>query len=168
MTLWGCAEKQNFSQYDDLEITPIVESGILYVESPESFINDSAAGVYYSQTFNFDAFSEEFVSENILDGMLSYEVENTTSKELEITVEFLDAAGNILDIETFLIGPGPTSNLRRDIAYGGPSGRNIDIIRNTSAIRVSGRNLGDNISVSSVPDPLVIFRSSAQFRLQLQ
>lgn len=168
ITLLGCAEQQDFNQFDDLAITPVVESSILYLESPESFINDSTPGAYYSETFNFDAFAEQFISENVLDGMFTYEIENTTSKELEITVEFLDAGDNVLDTEFFQVGAGPDSNLRREITYGGASGRSIEIIRNTSAIRVSGRNLGDNTSVSPVPDPVVILRSSAQIRIQLK
>jgi hypothetical protein len=166
--LMGCAEKQDFNQYDDLAITPIAEASIFYLESPESFINDVTSGVYHTETFNFDAFSEQFVSNNVLDGLVTYEAENTTSKELEITVEFLDAGENVLDTEIFLIAPGPTSNMRREIAYGGASGRSIDIIRNTSAIRVSGRNLGDTTSVSPVPEPVVILRSSAQIRIRLK
>jgi hypothetical protein len=168
LTFLSCAEKQDFTQFDDLTITPVAEASILYLETPESYINEATPGIYHTETFNFDAFAEEFVSENVLDGMFTYEVENTTSKEVEITVEFIDAADNVLDTEVFMVAPGPTSNLRREIAYGGASGRSIDIIRNTSAIRVSGRNLGDNTSVSSVPNPVLIFRSSAQIRIQLK
>jgi hypothetical protein len=166
--LMGCAEKQDFNQYDDLAITPVLEASILYLESPESFINQAPAALYHTETFNFDAFAEQFISENVLDGLLTYELDNTTSKELEITVEFLDAGGNVLDTEIFLIEPGPTSSLRREIAYGGVSGRSIDILRNTSAIRLSGRNLGDTSSVSSQSDPVIIFRSSAQIRIRLK
>ncbi len=139
----------------------------MYVASTEDFINQSAPGVYYTEDFNFDAFAEAFVSERVLDGLVTYEVENTTSKELEITVEFLDEAGNVLDTETFLIDPAPTGVVRREIAYGGASGRSIEILRNTSGIRVSGRNLGDATSVSNLPDPKIILRSSAQIRIEL-
>ncbi len=164
----GCAEKQDFDQFDDLQVTPTAEAGILYVESPESLINQSVSGAYYSQDFNFDAFAEDFVSERVLDGVVTYEVENTTSKELEITVEFLDEGGNVLDTEMFLIQPAPTAILRRQIFYGGASGRSIDILRNTSSIRVSASNLGDSTSVSSLPEPKIILRSSAQIRIRLK
>lgn len=166
--LLSCADKQDFSQYDDLAITPTTEAALLYVETPESIINMSPTATYYSQDFNFDAFEEAFVADNVLDGIITYELENTTSKELEITVDFLDGGGNVLDSEIFLIEPGPTSVLRREIAYGGTSGKNIDILRNTSGIRVSGRNLGDTTSVSAVQDPKVIFRSAAQVRIRLK
>ncbi len=164
----SCAEKQDFNQFDDLGITPTVEASLVYVESPERLINQVVGVNFYTQTFNFDAFSEDFVAERVLDGTITYEVENTTSKELDINVEFLDDAGNSLDTENFAISPAPTAILRREITYGGASGRSIDILRNTSEIRVSGTNLGDNSSVSSLPDPKIILRSSAQLRIRLK
>ena len=164
----ACADRQDFDQYNNLQLTPAVEASMLYVESTESFINDSSPGMYYSEEFNFDAFAETFVSENVLDGVITYELENTTSKDLELLVEFLDEAGNVLDTELFTIEAAPTGVLRREVAYGGPSGRSIDIIRNTSGFRLTGRNLGDNSSISSLPDPKAIFRSSAKIRIELQ
>ena len=123
---------------------------------------------FYIQTFNFDAFEEEFFAENVLDGTITYEVENTTSKPIDVTIEFLDAGGNVLDTENFNVGPAPTAILQREITYGTPTGRPIDIIINTSAIRVTGINLGDNTSVSPLPDPTIFLRSSAKFRIRLK
>ncbi|MBT8318990.1 MAG: hypothetical protein KJP01_02565, partial [Gramella sp.] len=140
--LWSCSEKQDFDQYDDISVTPTIEGSILYVETPERIINQIVGVSFFSQIFNFDAFSEDFIAERVLDGIVIYEVENTTSKQLDITVDFLDAADNVLDTENFSIDPAPTAILRREIAYGGVSGRSIDIIRNTSSIRVSAENLG--------------------------
>jgi len=164
----SCAKKQDFTQYEDLEITPTAEASLLYVEAPESMINEAQAGVYYTEDFNFDAFAEDFVSDNVLDGVVTYQLENTSSKELEITVEFLDDLGNVLDTEQFHMDPAPTAILDREIAYGGASGRPLDILRNTSGIRVTGRNLGDSTSVSTLPDPKIILRSSAKIRIRLK
>ncbi len=164
----SCTEKQDFDQYDDISVTPTIEGSILYVETPERIINQIVGINFYSQVFNFDAFSEDFIAERVIDGVVVYEVENTTSKQLNITIEFLDEADNVLDTENFAIDPAPTAVLRREIAYGGPMGRPIDIIRNTSSIRVSAENLGDNTSTSSLPDPKIVLRSSAKLRIRLK
>ena len=165
--LSSCVDKQDFDQLDNLNVTPTAEASILYVETPERIINQVSGTNFYSQTFNFDAFSEEFFADNVLDGVVTYEVENTTSKPLDITFEFLDDAGNSLDSENFTVNAAPTAILRREIAYG-PAGRSLDIIRNTSAIRVSATNLVDNTSVSTLPNPTVYLRSSAKFRIGLK
>lgn len=166
--LCSCVDKQNFDQYDDLSVTPVVASSIVYLESPEQVINDAVGSDFYSQDFNFDAFNERFFAERVLDGSITYQVENTTSKPLELSISFLDDGGAVLDTETFNIEAAPTAVLTREIFYGGATGRSLDIIRNTSAIRVSGQNLGDNTSVSSLTDPKVILRSSGRFRLRLK
>lgn len=163
----GCSDEQDFDQIDNLNIIPTAEASLLFVEVPEDVINQGT-GNFYVQTFNFDAFEEEFFAENVLDGVITYEVENTTSKPLDVTIEFLDDAGNVLDTENFMIDPAPTAVLQREITYGTATGRNIDIITNTSAIRITGVNLGDNTSVSSLPDPVVLLRSSAKFRIRLK
>lgn len=163
----SCAERQDFDQYDDLSVVPTMEASLLYIEAPERIINQVSGLDFVQQTFNFDAFAEAFVSERILDGTISYRIENTTSKPLELIVEFLDEGGNSLDSETFIINPAPTAILVRDIAYG-TAGRSIDIIRNTSSLRVSARNLGDTSSVSSLPNPMVTLKSSARFRIRLK
>ena len=168
LALLSCSQQQNFDQADDLSVTPTVEASMLYVEAPERIINQLSGLNFIQQTFNFDAFAEEFISERLLDGVITYELENTTSKPLELLVEFLDEGDNVLDSESFVMPGAPTALIRRDIAYGGLGGRSIEIIRNTSSIRVSATNRGDNSSISSLPNPMVILRSSAAFRLRLQ
>lgn len=165
---YACVDKQNFDQYDDLSVTPTVTSSLVYVESPEEVINNAAGANFYSQDFNFDPFNEGFFAERVLEGSITYEIENTTSKQLEISISFLDEASNVLDTETFLIDPAPTAVLTREIFYGGATGRSLDIIRNTSGIRVLGLNLGDNTSISGLPDPKILLRSSASFRMRLK
>ncbi|MEM7381752.1 MAG: hypothetical protein AAF361_11220 [Bacteroidota bacterium] len=167
-SLTGCSEKQDFDQFDDLDVTPTVEASIIYIESPENLINLAAGVNFFTGDFNFDAFNEDFISDRILEGLIIYELDNTTSKPIDVDFQFLDVGGNILDTESFAIPPAPTAVLRREVAYGGASGRSIDILINTSAVRVSATNQGDSSSVSSLPDPKIILRSSAQLRIRLK
>ena len=167
LLLVSCVEDLDFGQEDNLEITPTYESSLLYIEVPERIINLSSGINFVSQNFNFDAFAEDLFSERAIDGVIVYEIENTTSKQLEIQVEFLDEAGNVLDTEQFTVQPHPTERLRVEIAYG-DAGRSMDIIRSTSSIRVNATNLGDSSSTSEVPNSLVTFKSSAKFRLRIK
>ncbi len=167
-TLSSCIEDQDFDQYDALALEPVMEASILYVEAPERIINLVTGGTnFFSQDFNFDAFSSNIFSERVIEGTVTYEVDNTTSKELEITVQFLDAGDNVLDTEMFTVQPATTPTLEREIFYG-PGGRSIDIVRNTSSFRVSALNLGDNTSTSSLPDPMVTLKSSGKFRVRVK
>lgn len=164
---FSCIEEQDFNQYDDLNITPTYEASVLYLEVPEYAINDITGPNTYSQNFNFDAFSEDVFADRVLEGVLKYEVENTTSKPLDIVIQFLDEAGTVLDTEQFQLDPEPTGVLVREIAYG-PAGRNLDILRNTSSLLLTATNLGDNTSTSSQPDPMLTLKSSGKFMVRLK
>ena len=161
----SCSEELDLEQYQDLSITPSFESSIFYVEAQESLINRIEGLDFFTQEFNFDAFEEAFFSDRVLEGVITYELENTTSKEIEISIEFLDAADVVLDIEFFQMSAAPTALLTREVAYG-DSGKSLEILRNTSKIRLSARNLGDNSSTSGIPNSSLVLRSAGEFMLR--
>lgn len=163
----SCSDKQDFDQLDNLEITPIYETSIFFVKAQESIINRVTGLSFYSQDFNFDAFEEPLFADRVISGVLRYELENTTSKPIELSLEFLDATDVVLDTELFLMEAAPTALLVRDVAYG-TMGKPLDIIRSTSKIRLTASNLGDSSSTSNLPDPAIILRSSAKFTLELK
>jgi len=164
----SCSENQDFDQLDDLAITPTYETSVFYVKAQESLINRVSGISFFSQDFNFDAFEEPFFAERVLSGVISYELENTTSKTIEISIEFLDENENVLDTEEFRMEAAPTSVLMRDVAYGA-TGKSLDIIRNTSKLRLVASNLGaDDTSTSGLADAAIILRSSAKFTLELK
>lgn len=167
LVIQSCTEDLNFSQADDLAVEPIVASSIFYFESTEEIINIAGAGAFYNEIFTFEAFSEAFMDDKILDGTFTYQLENTTSKPLDIEIEFLDDSGNVLDLEQFSIAAEPAPITEIQVAYG-TGGKSLDILRNTNQIRVNGVNLGDSTSISNQPEPKIILRSSAAFRLKLR
>jgi hypothetical protein len=167
ISVLSCIEEQNFNQYDDLDITPTYEGSILFLEVPERTINLVTGANTYSQNFNFGAFAEDIFSDRALEGVITYELANTTSKPLEIEIQFLDATDTVLDTERFQLDPEPSATLIREVAYG-PSGRSIDIIKNTLSVTLTATNLGDNTSISSQSNPMVTLRSSAKFMVRIK
>ncbi len=165
--LSSCIEDQDFGQYDQIEITPIYQGSLMYIEAPESLVNDAPTNVVFSREFDFEAFSSDDFTERVIEGTLTYIVENTTTKELSVTVELLDADGNALDIEILPVEPAPMEEFQRDVAYG-DAGKSIDIIKNTTTIRVSAINLSDNSSISNLPEPKIILKSDGKFRVRLK
>ncbi|WP_324023634.1 hypothetical protein QSV08_12300 [Maribacter sp. BPC-D8] len=163
----SCSEEQDFDQIDDLAITPSYEASIFYVKAQETLINRVEGLSFYTEDFNFDAFEEPFFAKRVSSGVITYELENTTSKPIEIRLEFLDEAENVLDTEVFNMDAAPTAMLQRDVAYGA-TGKSLDIIKATSEIRLTAINLGDNSSSSTLPDPAIVLRSSAQFTVDIR
>ena len=166
LSLSSCSEELNFDQADQLQVTPTVASSLLYVETPEVVINNTPSGAFISETFQFEAFSEDYIRNNVIDGSITYEYENTTSKPLLLQIEFLDEGGGLLDSEEFDVDP-QSGVVNREVLYG-MGNKPLDILINTTQLRLTGANLGDNTSTSSASEPRFIFRSSAAFRLQLR
>ena len=161
----SCIDEQDFNQTDDIIIEPTVEASIFYFETTEDLINSNPdpAG-FYTNDFNFDAFSEDYISDNVLECTITYQLENTTSKPVSVIIELIDDGGNVLDTTVLNIAAESATTTDLDVLYGG-TGKPLDIIRNTSALRLSAQNLGDNSSVSSNADPKLIFRSSAKLKI---
>lgn len=166
--LISCTQQTlNFDQVDDLIAEPVMEASILYVEAPERIINQATETNFFAQDFNFDAFSSDFFAERVIEGTVTYEVENATSKALEVTIDFLSESGEVLDTEFFEIGPAPPARiLQREIPYGG-QGRSIDILINTSSIRVSAENLGGTATTSPFPNANITLKSKGKFKLSV-
>ncbi len=165
---FSCSDKQDFNQFDDLEITPTVASSIFYLEADETHINDIGNFTsFYSQTVDFEAFNEEYVAERLIEGKLIYEIENTTSKTLNFTIEFLDEGGDVLDVQVFDVDPAPSPSLTLEVFYGSGD-KNIDILANTTSLRISGSNQSDSTSVSGLSEPKVRFKSAAEFIFRLK
>lgn len=163
----SCTEDLDFNQFSELEATPSYEASIFYFESPEDIINQVIGIDVFTQNYNFDAFSADIFADRVLEGTITYVFENTTSKELEITIEFLNEAGEITDSSVFRIGEAPTPISEYEFNYG-DSGKSIDIIKTLSTIRITTQNLGDNTSISNLPKPLFTVKSSGKFRVKLK
>jgi len=163
----SCAEEQDFDQVDELRIVPNVASSIFYLESDEQTINAAGTAIFFDEVFTFEAFSDANIAGRVLDGTITYQLENTTSKPFNFSIQFLSANGFVLDVETFFIDSEPTPMVEREVFYG-DGGKSMDILVNTSNIRVIAENLGDTTSQSTQNDPKVILRSSAAFRVELR
>ncbi len=163
--LFSCSDKLDFDQADDFKVTPSLASSIIFIEVPEFFFNAPFSSTSYANDFAFEAFNEDLFSRRVLSGIITYEIENTTSKPLTITFEFIDETGMVpLDKEEFVIAPGAT--FKRESVYG-PGGKSLDIIVNTANIRLTAENRGDDTSVN-LPDSKIVLKSKAEFKVELK
>jgi len=164
----SCVERQDFDQYQELDITPTVPASLLYYEDSETALNNAPIGVPFSEDYNFDAFNEDFIADRVIEGSITYQVVNTTSKSLDIMVTYLDENGWHLDYVDLSVDPasGAPVVLDSSVVYNERATQRI--IRNISSIRLSVINRGDNASQSTLDDPKIILKSSAEFKIRLK
>ncbi|SHI89038.1 hypothetical protein SAMN04487911_10754 [Arenibacter nanhaiticus] len=164
----SCVERQDFDQYQDLDIIPKVPASLLYYEVSETALNNAPIGVPFSEDYNFDAFNEDFIADRIIEGSIAYEIVNTTSKPVDIVVTFLDENDRELDFTDFSVAAATSEPfvLEKTVAYNQADTQRV--VKNISSIRIRVINRGDNTSQSSLKDPKVIFKSSAEFKVRLK
>lgn len=165
LVFWACTEEQYTEQFEELQVQPSLESSLFYLRSTEEVINVfGGIGSVYEEEFEFDAFSQDFVDDRILEGFILYEIDNTTSKPLRIEVDFLNE-DQLLDTEQLQVS-AYEENYSLQVFYG-PGDKPLEILANTTVLRVRVVNLGDNVSESTLPSPSLVFRSSFQVTLTL-
>ncbi len=162
LVLASCSDEQDFSQAKDLEVTTDLSGPILSVEVPEDIFNSDT---FIPQEVNFDGFQTSLFSERVVSGVINFEVNNTTSKELDLTVNFLNDSGVIIDYKIISIDAAPPEQIVLDSLVYDDS--NIEILKSISSISVSVENNGDTTSVSTIDDPKLTFQSSGSFKLEL-
>jgi hypothetical protein len=158
----SCSDEQDFSQAKDLEVTTDLSGPILSVETSEDVLN---AGTFTPQEVNFDGFQTDLFSDRVVSGVINMEVCNSTSKQLDITVELLSDGGIVLDSKLISVDAAPPEQTVLDSLVYDDS--NIEILKNVSSILVSLENNGDTTSVSTLDDPKITFQSSGSFKLEL-
>lgn len=166
ITLFSCIEDLVDENVGGV-FTPTVTGSILYLEATEALINSSATTPVLVETANFDGFKSEAFAGRVLSGSITYEITNSTSKNLTLIIDLLDDNNAVLDTESITIPANTTSVITREVFYGPPTGRDINNIKNLSAIRTILTNNSDSTSVSSASDPKLIFKSKGEFKLQL-
>jgi len=97
ISFFSCSEELNFEQADDLEISPIYTSSLVYFTVlPNNFFDDTGVLTNNSITDStvFRAFENSFFRNNIFLLDLNVECKNEFSRAISIDLEFLDANNN--------------------------------------------------------------------------
>lgn len=165
LVLAACVKDQDFGQYDDLQVRPTYEASIIYLQTTQQYMDGVASDTLVSQTYDFGGFSDDLVTERLLEGVMVYELTNMTNRPVTLALDYIDAGGNVLDTQTFLMSAAPTAVQYLEVAYGG-SGRNINIIRNTAAIRMSAV-LG-SATTTGDSQAQFTFKTAARFKIEIK
>lgn len=88
--LSACTKEVDFNQIDELELNPIVESSIIYFDSPASqFYNNGEITV--SQDFVLiDIFNNKLTVDYLTKAEFTFESTNSIDREFQLQIDFVD------------------------------------------------------------------------------
>jgi hypothetical protein len=87
----SCTKAVDFSQADDLEITPTLESSLIFFNEAANGLLNSGNEITKIQDFIIvDLFNNEFIVDNLVKTDLIFETENTINRGFELQVDFFN------------------------------------------------------------------------------
>ncbi|WP_299361242.1 hypothetical protein [Winogradskyella sp.] len=99
----SCVEDVDFDQAEDLTLTPVVASSVVYTDVEASRFSENGIELeQVSDTIaNIEIFTEEFVIDNLVRTELIFEATNTINRTFGLQVDFLSNSDELLHTLSF-------------------------------------------------------------------
>lgn len=108
----SCTEPVDFTQGEDLLLTPVVESSIFFFNADaEDFFVGGMEQSEVSESVDIDIFNNRFITNNIIKLELEFEMKNSINRAYELQLDFLDINKNVLDTFTVNTPASPTNEI---------------------------------------------------------
>ncbi|MCF8272327.1 MAG: hypothetical protein K9I95_00695 [Flavobacteriaceae bacterium] len=107
----GCTKDVDFGQVNDIVLTPVVESSLIYINEPTSRFLVEGVEVSVIQDFvNINIFQETFTSSYLIKAVLFIETNNTINRAFIVQVDFLDDLEQLQHTFSFSSAASPTNS----------------------------------------------------------
>ncbi len=167
----SCVKDVDFNQADNLVLTPVVASSVVYtdVEASRFSENGIELQVVRDSIANIEIFNEQFVIDNLVRTELIFEATNTIDRTFELQVEFLDDNDVLLDSFSFEAQPSPDGNEVISETTEDYVGQRLDALKQTTKMVITltlfPSNDGSILNADSTGR--IILKSSGLFYLNL-
>ena len=104
----SCVKDVDFEQAEDLSISPILESSLVFFDFPASEFQEPTGTdlVVEQDELELDFFNEEFIRDNLIRAELFFEVTNTIDRTFRADVVMFDANGDVTHAFDISVGSG--------------------------------------------------------------
>ena len=106
----SCTEPVNFNQIDDFEISPVIESSLIFLDEPAHRFSNNDNELNTIQDFvQVDFFNNNFIVENLIKAEFVFETTNSINRAFQVQVDFLDSNDQIQHTFTFFTAASPNN-----------------------------------------------------------
>lgn len=106
----SCAESVDFNQINDLEITPVIESSLIFLDEPAArFLDNGAQLTTIQDHIQVDFFDNSFIIENLVKTEFVFETTNSINRGFRVRVDFLDSNSQSQHAFTFFVTASPNN-----------------------------------------------------------
>lgn len=91
VSISSCVKDIDFDQTKDFEITPVLESSLIFFDESANVFIDNGNEIIIIQNFVIvDFFNDKFIVDNLIKAEFKFETTNTTNRAFELQVDFFE------------------------------------------------------------------------------
>ncbi|MDD7886419.1 hypothetical protein [Flavivirga sp. 57AJ16] len=109
LIFFSCTKEIDFDQADDFEISPVMESSLVFFDEPaNSFLLNNTEIISIKDSIKIDFFNNEFIVDNLIKADFVFETTNSINKGFQLQVDFINDTEE--QLHTFTIRVSPSSD----------------------------------------------------------
>lgn len=98
----SCTSDVDFNQINDLELTPIVESSLVFLDEPANqFLDNGVEIVVVRDSMDITFFRKQFINDYLVKADLIFETNNTINRGFQVQIDFLNEFNQREHVFTF-------------------------------------------------------------------
>ncbi|GAA3636927.1 hypothetical protein [Flavivirga jejuensis] len=103
LSLFSCTKEIDFEQADDLEISPVIETSLIFFDEPaSSFWVNNTEVISIKDSIKIGFFSNKFIVDNLIKADFVFEATNSINKGFQVSVDLLNDSEQLLHTFTLL------------------------------------------------------------------
>lgn len=98
----SCTKDIDFKQANDFEITPVIESSLIFLNEPANQFLDNGVEIESVQdSIEITLFNDQFIKDNLVKAEFVFETNNSINRGFRVRVDFFDETDQLVHMFTF-------------------------------------------------------------------
>lgn len=167
MLCYNCTEPVDFSQSEDLELFPVVETSLVFFEAPApEFITQNNEDFSVSDFIEISFFNDEFVEESLIKADFVFDIENSINRAFRLDITFVDEEGTALEVFIVEVPASPNNQNRITNFVQTYEGEALERVKQSTSLEFDLMLLGGETIEEDAPGRIDV-KSSAIFSLMI-
>ncbi|TWO31655.1 hypothetical protein E1J38_012905 [Seonamhaeicola sediminis] len=106
----ACTKDIDFNQIDDFEVTPVIESSLIFLDEPANqFLEDGVEISSVQDSVLVEIFKDAFIKEHLVKAEFVFETTNSINRGIELRIDFLTDSNIQLHSFSFAVEASSTN-----------------------------------------------------------
>jgi hypothetical protein len=107
----SCTKEVDFNQANDIQLTPVFESSLVYIDEPASrFLINGSEITLLQDSVNIDFFNDQFVVDYLEKAEFLFQTTNTINRGFQVQVDMMDDFNQLQHTFTFSSSASPDNS----------------------------------------------------------